>query len=208
MFNNTKPSEPGIGSTVISTNTPFENSIFKVGHIDYCYLFASIIFLVICYLYIKSTMTMPCKKKINRSSEKNKINVIIKTDVIKLDPNIFEMYLKKIKEDLILLNEFYTNNQDHQFKIDKLTIPRQQLKSYIGINGIDLDLYKANNMQYYKSAQFESARFESDSKLDNTGDKLNQCIVDLISDIDILIIMVKLSLCKVGILNLSSFDLS
>lgn len=208
MFNNKEPSEPEIGSTVISTNTPFENSIFKVGHIDYCYLFASIIFLVICYLYIKSTMTMPCKKKINRSSEKNTINVIIKTDVIKLDPNIFEMYLKKIKEDLILLNEFYTNNQDHQFKIDKLTIPRQQLKSYIGINGIDLDLYKANNMQYYKSAQFESARFESDSKLDNTGDKLNQCIVDLISDIDILIIMVKLSLCKVGILNLSSFDLS
>lgn len=153
-------------------------------------------------------MTMPYKKKINRSSEKNTINVIIKTDVIKLDPNIFEMYLKKIKEDLILLNEFYTNNQDHQFKIDKLTIPRQQLKSYIGINGIDLDLYKANNMQYYKSAQFESARFESDSKLDNTGDKLNQCIVDLISDIDILILMVKLSLCKVGILNLSSFDLS
>jgi len=204
MFNNT----PGIGSTVISTNTTFENSIFKVDHIDYCYLFASIIFLVICYLYIKSTMTMPYKKKINRSSEKNTINVIIKTDVIKLDPNIFEMYLKKIKEDLILLNEFYTNNQDHQFKIDKLTIPRQQLKSYIGINGIDLDLYKANNMQYYKSAQFESARFESDSKLDNTGDKLNQCIVDLISDIDILIIMVKLSLCKVGILNLSSFDLS
>ena len=207
MFNN-KESSPEISSTVISTNTTFENSIFKVGHIDYCYLFASIIFLVICYLYIKSTMTMPYKKKINRSSEKNTINVIIKTDVIKLDPNIFEMYLKKIKEDLILLNEFYTNNQDHQFKIDKLTIPRQQLKSYIGINGIDLDLYKANNMQYYKSAQFESARFESDSKLDNTGDKLNQCIVDLISDIDILILMVKLSLCKVGILNLSSFDLS
>ena len=208
MFNNKEPSEPEIGSTVISTNTTFENSIFKVDHIDYCYLFASFIFLVICYLYIKSTMTMPYKKKINRSSEKNTINVIIKTDVIKLDPNIFEMYLKKIKEDLILLNEFYTNNQDHQFKIDKLTIPRQQLKSYIGINGIDLDLYKANNMQYYKSAQFESARFESDSKLDNTGDKLNQCIVDLISDIDILILMVKLSLCKVGILNLSSFDLS
>jgi hypothetical protein len=189
-----------------------------VDPINYYYCCTAVILLLICYYFLQSTKHTLHVKELDKSNIQNKtITVQTKNGEAKMDPNVFEIHLKKMKDDIIELNTncSFSDCDDIKKYLDKTKTDTQ---SYINVNVNDVnpefcditsklaltDDHVLQERELLKKKLTNST--ESDSVADNTSDRIRYSILELLIDIDIILFLVRSSLCKTGKLDLSNID--
>jgi hypothetical protein len=182
--------------------------------LNYSYLGVTIILLMICYYFLYSTKKGIYHKKLSDDIINRKI-ITVKTSNgdIMLDPNIFEMHMKRFKDNITELNDKISNETCESLKhIIKDT--NKNIKAYIQLNTEDIaDFCNEDNLidesilkerDALKAKILKTARMENNI---NDEDKTRLLLLETILDIDIIIFLIKSSLCKKGKLDLSAIDM-
>jgi hypothetical protein len=178
--------------------------------INYSYLVVSFIVLILCYYFLRSTQTQLYKKKMNDSvGQRKTIKVTTQKGEIYMDPNIFEMHIKRMKSHITELNKNFSDNECADLKkyLDKT---KDNVNSYIKLNtdSIDPDFCSPLNKNVLIDDSILNERELLKANLDTSDNshKLKHSILDLLIDMDIILFMIRSSLCKNGNLDLSFID--
>jgi hypothetical protein len=185
--------------------------------INYSYMVTAVIILIMCYSFMKSTKQKLHMKKIDKYDIQQKtITVQTKKGEIVMDPNVFEMHMKRVKDNIVELNKNFSVDDCSGIK-KYLDRTKKNTKSYInsntngnsdfcdldsGINLMDDHVLQERNALKKKLAKTT----ESDSTADTRADRAKYSILEILIDIDIILFLVRSSLCKNGKLDLSSMD--
>ena len=104
-----------------------------VESINYTYLGVSVVLLIVSYYLLYSTKLETHKEK--KKGEIRKDTVLVQTDKgeIKMDPNIFEMHMNKMKDNIIKLSENLSNSKCGVIK-QYLDDTKDNTKSFIELN--------------------------------------------------------------------------
>lgn len=175
--------------------------------VNYKYLGIAIVFLLFTYFYLEKT-----KKHINRktmkTSYRSSIKVLTKKGEIYMDPNIFEMHMNRLKNNIIILHKkIDMSNCSDLTKY--LNDAKAKTNSYIkmnikSINNSFCDDNVLIEIELLKKKMVNKT--ETDNDDDDTSDKIRYKLLELITDIDIILFLSRESLCKNGFVDLSCLD--
>ena len=195
----------------------------KVEPINYSYFIASIILLIMCYYFLKSTQSqLHDKNLIENDAQKKTIKVRTAKGEICMDPNIFEMHMNRMKDNIMELNTQFSEKDCGELKkyLDKT---KNNTAEYININTNHSHLtpvgHNSDFCDITKQPKLindiilekrELLKHKLDSNIKNTDstktDNIQHSILELLIDIDIILLLVKSSMCKNGKLDFSLID--
>jgi hypothetical protein len=195
----------------------------KIEPINYSYFIASIILLIICYYFLKSTQSQLHEKNlIENDTQQKTIKVRTAKGEICMDPNIFEMHMNRMKDNIMELNTQFSDKECGELKkyLDKT---KNNTSEYININTNHLHLpsigHNSDFCDKNKQSKLindvilekrELLKHKLDSTIKNTDstktDTIQHSILELLIDIDIILLLVKSSMCKNGKLDFSLID--
>lgn len=187
-----------------------------VEAVNYKYLGMSILFLIITYYYLYDTKKNIHKKEIN-NSHKTSIKIATSKGDILMDPNIFEMHMTRLKDNIINLHKNFTSKDCPKLK-KYLDNAKVNTHAYINMNTKDinpsfcdintkneiLDNYVLQERELLKNKL--SNKTEKDDEETTDSDNIRYTLLELIIDIDIILFLIRASLCKKGSLDLSCLD--
>ena len=187
-----------------------------IDPVNYSYLTVSIIVLIICYYFLQSTQSKLHEKiVIDNDNQKKTIKVQTANGEIYMDPNIFEMHMTRMKNNIIELQKNLSYKDCNELKqyVDNI---KKNTNSYIDINTNSssdfCDIHSRTDLiddYILQERDILKKKLESNAEttLDNTSpDNIKHSILELVVDIDIILLLVRSSLCKNGKLDLSSID--
>jgi hypothetical protein len=188
--------------------------------VNYKYLGIAILFLLITYYFLENT-----KKKIRtkelKDSYKSSIKVLTQKGEIQMDSNIFEMHMTRLKTNIVNLHKQFDKGNCPKLKkyLDKA---KKNTTSYIKMNIKTTDnsfcdpnkqhnLFDDNILQEIELLKNKmSNKTETDDGDDgddgDISDKLRYNLLELTTDIDVILFLIRSSFCKKGALDLSSLD--
>lgn len=186
--------------------------------INYYYLATSVIVLIICYYYLWDTGNKLRIKKIERDKIESKTIKVktLKGDVM-MDPNIFEMHIRRMRRNILELNKKFTKTECDDIRM-YINNTKSNINSYININtnSIDSNVCKTNSnirviddnilqeLELLKNKLTKST--ETDSGEDLSNERVRYSMLELLLDLDIILFLVRSSMCKNGVLDLSAID--
>jgi hypothetical protein len=184
--------------------------------VNYKYLGISILFLIITYYYLHDTKIHIHKKEIN-NSHKTSIKVETAKGEILMDPNIFEMHMTRLKDNIINLHKNFKPDDCPKLK-KYLKNAKVKTNAYINVNTKDtkpsfcdineknkiLDDYVLQERELLKNKLSNKTEKDDDETIDS--DNMRYQLLELIIDIDIILFLIRASLCKKGSLDLSCLD--
>lgn len=178
----------------------------------------TIVLLMITYYTLRRTKAYIHKKELDESDiERKSIRVKTEKGDIYMDPNVFEMHMNRMKDNINKLNERLTSGDCDIIKTH-LERAKTSARNYININSNNMDadfcktdarfkLLNDNVLQERDNLKKKiAAKSEQDSEEDNRADHLRYDILELLIDMDIILFLVRSSLCKKGKLDLSTID--
>lgn len=149
----------------------------KIEKVEYHYLYGAIIFLILSYYFLHHTRSN-VHGKYNYDVQKKIISVKTENGDKYMDPNIFEMHLRKLKDNISLLHT------DDNYC--------DELKNYLG-------KVKVNLSEFIKINSGEINR-----PIDDADPSYK--ISELLQDIEIILVMLKSSTCKRGSIDIGLVD--
>lgn len=192
------------------------SKIQPIEFINYSYLGAAIVLLIVCYYFLQSTKEKLHKKNLEKDDiQRKSIKVQTNKGEIAMDPNVFEMHMKRMKDNIIELNKNFSAKDCGNIK-KYLERTKLNTKSYINANNVNSDFcdikskfgmiddYILQERDLLKNKL--ASKTESDSAADNSSDKMRYSILEILIDIDIILFLVRSSLCKKGKLDLTAID--
>ena len=188
-----------------------------IDEVNYKYLGVAIIFLIITYYYLNETKHTIHKKEID-NSHKNAIKIATSKGEILMDPNIFEIHMTRLKDNIITLNKNFTPKDCPKLKkhLDKAKV---NTRAYINMNTNNInssfcDINYENGILYDSILQErellknklsnKTEKDDNDETIDS--DNMRYTLLELVIDIDIILFLIRSSLCKKGSLDLSCLD--
>ena len=188
-----------------------------IESIDYKYLGVATVFLLLAFFYLTNTKD-GIKQHVNNKTYNSSVKVLTSKGEIYMDPNIFEKHMERIKENIINIHQNFDKRDCPKLK-KYLTNAKIHTESYIQINknNINTDFCNADNKldlfndNILKERALLKKKLDVKTKLDDNdddviSDKMKYNLLELMIDIDIILFLVKSSICKKGTLDLSSFD--
>ena len=185
----------------------------SIDPVNYSYFIVSVILLIICYYFLKSTQVQLHEKNlIENDTQKKTIKVRTAKGEIYMDPNIFEMHMNRMKNNIMELNTQFSEKDCGELKkyIDKT---KNNTSEYININtnpdlcNINAQSKLMNDIILEKRELLKHKLDSNDSNTNSTStDNIQQSIIELLIDIDIILLLVKSSMCKNGKLDFSLID--
>jgi hypothetical protein len=188
-----------------------------IESIDYKYLGVAVVFLLLAFFYL-TNIKNEIRQHTNSKTFNSSVKVLTSKGEIYMDPNIFEKHMERIKETIINIHQNFDKRDCPKLKI-YLDNAKIQTAGYIQMNKKDintdfcnvdnkLDLFDDNIL---KERTLLKKKLDVKTKLDDNdddtiSDKMKYNLLELIIDIDIIIFLVKSSICKKGTLDLSSLD--
>ena len=185
--------------------------------IDLSYFGLSMIALLLaCYLLYCTKKHIYKKVIINKIGGSNSINVKTKDGTIKMDPNVFENHIKRIKTNLIELNgQFSSETCDDILKHLKNT--KIETNSFIikndtkGGDFCDIDArYKLVDdyiIGQHKNIDKKIVDFDEVNSTDSLESlKTKKSVIELLIDLDVILFLIRSSMCTKGEININSFD--
>ena len=185
--------------------------------VNYKYLGIAVIFLMFAIYYLHKTKKHIHKREMD-TSYSSAIKVLTQKGEIYMDPNIFEMHMSRLKNNIIKLHQNFDKSNCSQLK-QYLNKAKINTKQYIDLNTKNLnpafcDISNQNNIfndyilqerELLKNKMANKTEGD-DNDDDYESDKLRYQLLELITDIDLILFLIKLSLCKNGSLDLSCLD--
>ena len=178
----------------------------------------TIVLLIVTYYILRRTKSYIHKKELDESDiERKSIRVKTVKGDIYMDPNIFEMHINRMKDNISKLNESLTS-KDCKLVKNYLDRAKISARNYININSNNMkaDFCKSNNLfklindnvlqERDLLKKKMTSKSEQDSEEDNRADHLRSDILELLTDMDIILFLVRSSLCKKGKMDLSLID--
>lgn len=195
----------------MTTNTPIEK-------VNYTYLVGCIILLLITYYMLRKTKTYIHNKELHDADiERKTVHVKTQKGDIYMDSNVFEMHMNRIKKNIIELNKNLTTLDCVNIK-EYLDRAKINTKKYIDINydnadskfcdlSTQLNIVDDNILQEREMLKKRIVnKTETETDGDNEIDKLRYSILELITDMDIIIFLIRTSMCKNGKFDLTMMD--
>lgn len=182
-----------------------------IESVNYRYLGVSIVFLIFAYGFLLNT-----KNKIIKNNIKNN-NMFIKTITpdgeIYMDIGVFEMHIKRLRDNLV---DLYKNMDVENCGILKSHLDNisQNTKKFINENSGNFDtsfcntenkLFDDTLLQEYTllKTKLSSNTERDDTELENN---IKYKIIEILLDMNIIIFLNRSSMCKKGSMNLSAID--
>lgn len=167
------------------------------SQINYSYLGVSIAILIVIYFMVYSTKYKFHDKKLyNDNISKNTISVRTLKGITMIEPNIFEMYIMKFKINVTELVNLRFKNTD--IVKNSILKAKKVIESYINLNS---NLYTGSIIE--KECEFDS---HIKTELSETDDEIKNLLLKLLMDLDIIIFLIRSSLCKKGTFDLTVID--
>lgn len=175
--------------------------------VNYLYFGLSVVILIITYSCLCGTKTYLKKKRIERKKVGNGVVVhTMKGDIV-MDPNIFEMHLKRMKKNLAALHK--SGRFDCRAMEEHLRHVSDDVKKYINLNYDDVGKYCSVDAQRMIDDNILRERNRLKAMLKNEKDEDNQArhdFLELMIDLDIILFLIRSSVCTKGKLDLSAID--
>lgn len=149
-----------------------------------------------------------------QKNDKLTIKVITQKGEIYIDKNNFELHMDKIKKNISKLSKDVTN-LDCPILKEYLHNAKINTRQYIDLNSSELNSFCNNKSNIFNSKIIEERellkkRLDKKTKRDDIGgssdDQIRYELLDLIVDIDIILFLIKTSICNKGHINLSTLD--
>lgn len=203
---------------MISTKKNIQDKPKELEPINYYYLAISVIVLIICYYYLCYTDNKLHIKKIEKDNiESKSIKVITLNGEIMMDPNIFEMHIKRMRGNIFELNKKFTKGDCKNIK-NYLDNTKSNINSYININTNNMDpnfcnmnsdirLVDNNILQEIELLRNKLTKVtENDLNGDISNESMKYSMLEILIDMDIILSLVRSSMCKNGVLDLLEID--
>jgi hypothetical protein len=185
--------------------------------IDYKYLGVAVVFLLLAFFYLTNTKK-GIKQHTNDKTFNSSVKVLTSKGEIYMDPNIFEKHMERMKETIINIHQNFDKRDCPKLKV-YLDNAKIQTEGYIQMNkkSINTDFCNVDNKldlfddNILKERTLLKKKLDVKTKLDDNdddtiSDKMKYNLLELMIDIDIILFLVKSSICKKGTLDLSSLD--
>ncbi len=172
--------------------------------------------MLVCYLLYCTKRHIYKKVIINKVGGSNSINVQTKDEVIKMDPNVFENHISRIKANLIELNgQFSSETCDDILK--HLKNSKTETNTFIIDNDVgkgdfcDIDArYKLVDdyiIKQHKNINEKIVNYDSVNSAESLEAlKTKKSVVELLIDLDVILFLIRSSMCTKGQININSFD--
>jgi hypothetical protein len=182
--------------------------------INYKYLGTTVVFLLLAYYYLYATKQQ-LKKRETQNVFKDSVRVLTKKGEIYMDPNIFEMHMSRVKENIISIHKNFDKTDCSSIKA-YLDDAKINIEEYIKMNvdqssmsmceykNID-NIFNDNILQESEILKHKLANITERDDKDNS-DEFRYKLLELILDMDIIMFLIKTSLCKNGSVDLSALD--
>jgi hypothetical protein len=187
----------------------------KINNLNYKYLGFAVIFFLITYYFLYITKKSIVQYDIDiKMKDKSSIKVLTSKGEIYMNSNIFEMHMNRVKETIHKLTKNITTKDCNSLKkyLDDANI---NIKNYITLNTNDTNALCANNNNIFNDSVIKERELLK-KKLDKTlkrddidddiSDNIKYNILNLVIDIDIILFLIKGSVCKKGFIDLTSID--
>ena len=186
----------------------------SVEPVNYKYFGISILFLILTYWYMVDTKHDIYKKEVQNS---NGIKAYAKNGEVVIDPNIFEMHMTRIKDNLGIIHKKFDPKKCDVIK-QHLDSVKVQTGRYINLNKDNIDsdfcdlesrfkLVNDNMLQEREMLKNKIAlKTELEQIDDNDIDKIRYAVLELLIDMDIILFLIRSSICKKGNIDLSTID--
>lgn len=184
-----------------------------IEHINYKYLGISVVFLILTYYYLNNTKNVIKKKDLD-NAHKSSVKVMTSKGEIYMDPNVFEIHMNRLKENIIKIHKDFNKNDCPSLKnyLDKAKI---NTKKYIKMNTknnkpkfCDLTHYDIFDDYIFQERELLKNKLSNKTERDDieSSDQLKYDLIELIIDMDIILFLIRSSLCKSGSVDLSALD--
>jgi hypothetical protein len=197
-----------------------------VETINFTYLGLAIVFLIITYYWLEQT-----KQKITQKEKRVAKNgntgkhILVKTEKgdIEMDTNVFEHHMSRMKDNIVQLNQKFTDKECSDLK-EYLDNAKSNTQSYIDLNKNDkkepndfcsLDarygLVDDYMLQERDGLRRKMDLGQSKTIMDNgdddiDADEIRYSMLELLIDIDIILFLMRSSMCKQGRFDMTSLD--
>jgi hypothetical protein len=190
----------------------------SIENVNYKYFGMAVVFLILTYYYLNNIKSEIYMKKINENSE-DKIYITTNGGKVAMDNNVFENHMNRIKKNI--------TNLQHNFSEKNCTVMKKhidsaknQTKRYIDLNkdNIDSDFCNLDSKlkmiddnilkerELLKNKMIGNRKTELDDEETDEVDNIRYSILELLIDIDIIMFLVRSSVCKKGEIDLSALD--
>jgi hypothetical protein len=194
-----------------------------VETINFNYLGLAIVFLITTYYWLehtKQTITKKEKRIAKNGNTGSHIMVTTKKGDIEMDTNVFEHHMRRMKDNIVQLNQKFTQKECSELK-KYLENAKIKTKNYIDLNKVNnssndfcnLDSrYKLVNSYILQEREMLRLKLETGKSKtildtdDIDADEIRYSILELLIDIDIIIFLMRSSLCKKGRFDMTSLD--
>jgi hypothetical protein len=178
----------------------------------------AIVFLILTYYYLNNTKSEIYMKKINENS-KDKIYIMTSKGKVAMDNNVFEKHMIRIKKNITNLQHNFNDKNCNEMK-KHIDIAKNKTKRYIDLNkdNIDPDFCDLNSKlkiiddnilkerELLKNKMVSRHKTEMDNEETDEVDNIRYSILELLIDIDIIMFLIRSSICKKGEIDLSALD--
>jgi hypothetical protein len=189
--------------------------------VNYKYFGIAVVFLIMAYYFLTITQKS-IKKKAIKKEETNGVSVITEKGKITLDPNIFEMHMKRIKENITYIKNNINTKKCSELK-EYLNKAKLLTSEYLNANqnSLNTDFCNSNRMMFlndetikekellkkkFKTIIEHDASSDDEDDTDDEVNKLKYTTIELLMDMDIILLLLKSSMCKNKTLNLNAID--
>lgn len=186
---------------------------YSIEPLNYKYLGIAIVLLIICYYFLQiNGNKLRIKPSAAQNIQQKTITVYTKNGDIVMDPNIFELHLKRTKNTINELNN-NLDNFDYENINDRIIRAKKSIGAYIDAQNINTDICSPNNQLSLVDNNMLNERDVLRDSIETSDDSetrqkimLRYAIIELMIDIDIILFLVRSSMCKYGKLDLTAFD--
>jgi len=183
--------------------------------LNYRYLGCAILFFMMTFYFLRAT-----KKSVHsydivmQKNDDSTIKVITQKGAMHINKNNFELHMDKIKKNISKLSKHITKTDCPTLK-KYLRNAKINTKNYIELNSKNLNNFCDNKNNIFNDKVFEERnllkkKLDKKTKRDDIGnvsdDHIRYELLDLIIDIDIILFLMKSSICDKGRVDLSSLD--
>jgi hypothetical protein len=191
----------------------------SIETINFNYLGLAIVFLLVTYYWLehtKRTITIAEKKIAKNGNTGEHILVTTNKGEIEMDTNVFEHHMGRMKDNLVQLNQKFTDRECFELKeyLDKAKLNTQR---YIDLNKNESAEFCNLESRYemvddYMLQDRELLRKQLDSRktiIETDAvdiDEIRYSILELLIDIDIILFLMRSSMCKRGRFDMTSMD--
>jgi hypothetical protein len=189
--------------------------------VNYKYFGIAVVFLIMTYYFLTITQKS-IHKKILEKEETSGVTVITEKGKVTLDPNIFEMHMKRIKENITYIKSNINTKKCSELK-KYLKKAKLLTSEYLNANQDDLtiDFCNSNRMLFlndetikekellkkkFKTIVEHDASSDDEDDSDDEANKVKYMTIELLMDMDIILLLLKSSMCKNKTLNLNAID--